>query len=375
MSPDQHHVTRRRLLRSAAGTAAVIGLGGTASASSSARDTAVDVSSGTLQDDEGADAEGRYAEVYEETIDDVVLVNVFGTGEPGRETPGGLGSGFVIDEYVVTNNHVVGGSEMVELQFRDEQWREGTVVGTDIHSDLAVLSVDDMPDGPDGLEFATGGPTIGDEVLALGNPLGLDASISQGIVSGIDRSLPSPTGFSIPAAIQTDAPVNPGNSGGPLVNLDGEVEGVVFAGAGQTIGFAISAALADRVVPTLVEDGAYEHPYMGVTVTPVGPQIAQANDLEEPRGVLVTETIPNGPADDVLRPATGGTTVDGSVVPVGGDVIVAIDEQEIPNQDLLSSVLALETSPDETIPIEIVRDGERGTVELTLESRPDVDAP
>ncbi|WP_440771836.1 S1C family serine protease [Natronorubrum sp. DTA28] len=369
MSPDERPVSRRRVLGLSAGVATATGFGSVVSASTGTQEAEDDD-----EPDEAADVGGQYAEVYQESIDDVVLVTVPGTGEPGQETPGGLGSGFVVDDYVVTNHHVVGSDE-VELQFRDEQWREGTVVGTDVHSDLAVLEVDDMPDGPDGLEFATDGPTIGAEVLALGNPLGLDASISQGIVSGIDRSLPSPTGFSIPAAIQTDASVNPGNSGGPLVDLDGEVVGVVFAGVGQTIGFAISAALANRVVPALVEDGTYEHPYMGVTVTPVGPQVAEANDLEEPRGVLITETIPNGPAEDVLQPATGATTVDGTAVPVGGDIIVAIGEEEIPNQDRLSSVLALETSPDETIPVEIIRDGERGIVELTLESRPDVDAP
>ncbi|ELY39616.1 S1C family serine protease [Natronorubrum tibetense] len=373
MSRDERPVSRRRLLGLSAGIATAAGIGTLSSASTRVQDAddGTDDQNGTTD----ADMAGRYAEIYQESIDDVVLITIPGTGEPGQETPGGLGSGFVVDDHVVTNSHVVDGSDEVELQFRDEQWREGSVVGTDVHSDLAVLEVDDMPDDTDGLEFATDGPTIGDEVLALGNPLGLDASISQGIVSGIDRSLPSPTGFSIPAAIQTDASLNPGNSGGPLVDLDGEVVGVAFAGVEQTIGFAISAALASRVVPALVEDGTYEHPYMGVSVTPVGPQIAEANDLEEPRGVLITETIPNGPAEDVLQPATGVETVDGTAVPVGGDVIVAINDEEIPNQDRLSSVLALETSPDETIPIEIIRDGERGIGELTLESRPDVDAP
>ncbi len=324
---------------------------------------------GAIQEDE----DEEYAAVYRETIDDVVLVNVFGEGPEG---PGGLGSGFVIDGgYVVTNDHVVAEAAEIELQFRDEQWRTASVIGTDVHSDLAVLDVDDLPDGPDGLSFAADDPVVGQEVLALGNPFGFDASISQGIVSGVDRSLPSPTGFSIPAAIQTDAPVNPGNSGGPLVTLDGDVLGVVFAGAGQTIGFAISAALADRVVPALVEDGEYEHAYMGVGVLPVGPLIAEANALEEPRGVLVVETDPDGPADGVLEAADETTTVDDASVPVNGDAIVAIAGEEIPNQDRLSSVLALETSPGETIDVEIVRDGERQTVELTLEPRPEEESP
>ncbi len=150
--------------------------------------------------------------------------------------------------------------------------------------------------------------------------------------------------------------------------------GVVFAGAGQTIGFAIAARLANRVVPALASEGEYEHPYIGVGVDPVGPQVAEANDLEA-GGVQVTEVVPNAPADGVLEPATETTTIDGELVRTGGDVILAIGDREIPNQDLLSSTLALETSPGETIEIEIVRDGEPGTVELTLASRPDVDTP
>ncbi len=362
-------LTRRGLLRIAGGTVAASGIGHTAVATDTDR-------AAQFSDDEETTAqpvEGEYTDIYQETIDDVVLVSVVGE-DP--EAPGGLGSGFVIsDGYVVTNDHVVMGASEVELQFRDEQWRTASVVGTDIHSDLAVLEVDDMPEIADGLSLTAADPVIGQEVLALGNPLGFDASISQGIVSGVDRSLPSPTGFSIPAAIQTDAPVNPGNSGGPLVTLDGDVLGVVFAGAGQNIGFAISAALAERAIPSLIEDGEYEHAYMGVGVAPVGPVIAEENTLEEPRGILVTETVDDAPADGVLEPADETTTVDGVPVPIGGDVIVAIDGEEIPNQEQLSSVLALETAPGDVITIEVIRDGERETVEMELEPRPDVDLP
>ncbi len=314
-----------------------------------------------------------YADIYQESIDDVVLVSV---AEENGASPGGLGSGFAMENgYVVTNDHVLLGASEVELQFRDEQWRTADVVGTDVHSDLAVVEVADPPAAVEGFSLATAAPEIGQQVLALGNPLGLDASVSQGIVSGVDRSLPSPTGFSIPAAIQTDAPVNPGNSGGPLVSLDGDVLGVVFAGAGQNIGFAISAALADRVVPTLVEDGEYEHPYLGVGVEPVGPVLAEANELDEPRGVLVVETISDAPADGVLEPAETTATVDGTSVPAGGDVIVAIDDTEIPNQDRLSSVLALETAPGESIDIDVIRDDDRETIEVTLDARPEIEFP
>jgi serine protease Do len=355
-------ITRRRALRIAGGTAVASSL---ASGSAAARRVG--------RTDDSDEDHGPYADVYEETIDSVVLVTVFGD----EATPDGLGSGFVVDDRVVTNDHVVGDAGEVEVQFRDEQWRSANVAGTDVHSDLAVLEVDDVPDDATGLSLAEDEPTVGQEVLALGNPLGLDASISQGLVSGVDRSLPSPTGFSIPAAIQTDAPVNPGNSGGPLVDLAGDVVGVVFAGAGQTIGFAIAAGLANRVVPALATDGEYQHPYLGVSVVPVSPLVAEANDLDEPRGVLIVGTATDSPDDDVLEPADDVESIDGDPVPVGGDVLIAIDGEEIPNQDRLSSTIALETSPDQTVEIDVVRDGEEQTVELTLDSRPeaDVDIP
>ncbi|RQH03518.1 S1C family serine protease [Natrarchaeobius oligotrophus] len=367
MSPGPRRFSRREFASVGVGL-----LAGIASARPSTATGGQRTVEGVGSSDQGDAFEDRpYADVYDDTIDDVVLVTVGGIDD----APGGIGSGFVVDDYVVTNDHVVGDADRVECQFRDEQWRTGTVVGTDAHSDLAAIEIEDLPEMASGLSFARAEPEIGQEVLALGNPLGLDASLSQGIVSGTDRSLPSPTGFSIPAAIQTDAPVNPGNSGGPLVTLEGEVLGIVFAGAGQTIGFAISALLADRVVPALIEDGEYDHSYVGVSVDPVGPLIAAANDLEEARGVLITEIVPGSPADGVLEPATATTTIDGTDVETGGDVLVAIDGHDIPNQDLLSSTLALETSPGETIDVDVIRDGERGTVELTLDERPAVDAP
>ncbi|WP_339102901.1 trypsin-like peptidase domain-containing protein [Haloterrigena salinisoli] len=369
VTPDPDQCTRRRILGAvgAAGAAAAIGLGGTGGGTAQ---NETNESNATVGQDDGPAVDSPYTETYRNTIDSVVLVTVSGTGGLGGGG-GGLGTGFVVDDqHIVTNNHVVQNASEggIEIQFSNQEWRTASVVGTDGYSDLAVLRVDDMPDVATGLSLSESEPVIGQEVLAIGNPLGFDASVSQGIVSGINRSLPSPTGFSIPAAIQTDAPINPGNSGGPLVGLEGEVLGVVFAGAGQTIGFAISARLANRVVPALIEDGTYEHPYMGVGVLPVGPEIADEIGLEEANGVLVGEVVPDSPADGVLMPASGAS-------PSSGDVIIAIDGEEIPNQDQLSAYLSLETSPGDTIELEIVRDGEEQTVDLTLEERPDIEQP
>jgi len=353
MAMPSEQPTRRRALRTIGTAVAVGGLG---------------AGSSVAQDDQDGDGgvDSPYTAVYRDTIDSVVLVTV--TGPRGG---GGLGSGFVIDEqHVVTNDHVVSNATDggVELQFNTEAWRTASIVGTDPYSDLAVLRVENMPDAASELSIVDREPAIGQEVLALGNPFGLDASISQGIVSGVDRVLPSPSGFSIPAAIQTDAPVNPGNSGGPLVSLEREVFGVVFAGAGQAIGFAISPRLANRVLPALIEDGTYEHPYMGVAVQPVGPEIADAVGLEEAAGVLVVEVVPDAPADDVLEPATPDQ-------PGSGDVIVAIDGEQVQNQAQLLSYLALETAPGDTVELTVVRSGEEQSVEVTLESRPEPQLP
>jgi S1-C subfamily serine protease len=359
-------VSRRRLL-AATGTALAGAFAGCSSPTNG--QTAVDGvdSIDAAPRGERQDGESVYAQVYEATIDSVVLVSV-ADAENGR----GTGSGFVYDDnYLVTNEHVVGGVDAAEIQFSDGEWQTASVVGTDRYSDLAVLEVPDVPDYATPLPLAESDPAVGAEVVALGNPLGLDASVSRGIVSGVDRALPSPTGFSIPDAIQTDAALNPGNSGGPLVALDGTVEGVIFSTGGENVGFCISAALARRVFPALIEDDEYDHTFVGVTLTSVSPTVAEANNLQTARGVMVTDVFPDTPADGVLRAATDVTTVNGVRVPTGGDVVVRIDDRPIPDQSTLSSYLALETRPGDTISIGVVRNGVERSVDLTLAERPD----
>jgi len=304
--------------------------------------------------------ENAYTAVYETVIDSVVLVQV-----TGSEFGQGEGTGFVYDdEHLVTNDHVVAGADEIDIQFEGGQWRPAEIVGTDPHSDLAVLDVEDIPESATPLSLSETDAAVGQEVVAIGNPLGLDASVSRGIVSGVERSLPSPTEFNIPDAIQTDAAVNPGNSGGPLVNLDGGVEGVIFAGGGDNIGFAISAALARRVVPSLIETGEYDHSYLGVQFTPVTPEVADANDLEAARGVLITGVESGGPADGQLETNASPESPE-------GDVVTGIDGTEIPDENAFSSHLALETSPDETISMTVVRDGVEQSVSVTLGARSD----
>jgi S1-C subfamily serine protease len=289
-----------------------------------------------------------------------------------RATGRGQGTGFVVDgTHLVTNEHVVRGGETVLARFGDGRYRETEVVGTDAYADLAVVRPRELPDGAAGLEWTPGEPPIGAEVLAIGTPFGFEGSVSAGIVSGLNRSIPGPGGFAIPDAIQTDAAVNPGNSGGPLVTMEGRVAGVINSGGGDNIGFAVSAALSQRVVPALIEDGEYDHSLVGVRLEPVTPAAAAEYGLDRAFGAIVVGVQSGGPAEGVLQPADGETTVDGVAVPTGGDVIVAVDGQQVRTLGEFSAYLALNTSPDQTVTMTVVRDGERRDVSLTLAERPE----
>lgn len=303
-----------------------------------------------------------YTRVYRDTIDSVVLV----------DPPRGQGSGFVYDEtHLVTNAHVVGEADEADVRFSSGEWRAGTVVGRDAHSDLAAVELDAMPESASPLSFADADPVVGQEVVVIGNPFDLGGSVTSGIVSGVDRSIPSPAGFPIPDAIQTDAGVNPGNSGGPMMTLDGEVLAVINSGGGENIAFGISAALTTRVVPSLIETGGYDHAFVGAAFTPVTPDIAAANGLAEPRGLLVTAVLDDGPAAGTLRASDDSTVVEGRTVPVGGDVLLTIDGRAVTTSESLGSYLALETRPGQTVALTVLRDGTERTLELELGTQPD----
>ena len=335
-----------------------------------AGDVGVSPSDDAASQQEGASCD--YESLYDRTIGSVVSVQVL-TGE-GQ----GLGSGFVYDDEgrIVTNQHVVGNSSTVEVQFNRGQWRTAEVVGTDAYSDLAVLNVNRVPEYATPLELADGMPEQGQSVGALGSPLGLDATITDGIVSGTNRSLPAggPQGplFTIPNTVQTTAAINPGNSGGPLVNCEGEVVGVNTAtlSESENTGFAVPASRVTRVVPALIENGSYAHSYLGISSIDVSPLIAEGNDLDVTRGVLVRDVVPGGPADGVLRGDTGTARVEGVEGPRGGDGSLAIDGNRIRSGEDLSSYLT-QTRPGQTVTLRILRDGKRTRVEVELGERPE----
>lgn len=362
--------TRRRFL----GTLSVALAGGTAGCSGvlGGQDATEDGDSGTstptratsTATDGGRGATGStsrnvspYTRAYRATVGSVVLIRVR-TGEGG-----GQGSGFVFrGGHVVTNEHVVGDATDIRVRFARGQWRSASVVGTDVSSDLAVIEVSNPPGYADPLRLVANEPAIGTEVVAIGNPFGaqFEGSVSAGIVSGVNRSIPAQNGYTIPGAIQTDAAVNPGNSGGPLVTLDGRVVGVINSGGGENIAFAISAALVRRVVPGLIRSGEYEHAYLGVRLATVTPAIAERVGLARPRGVLVGEVLSNGPSAGTLG---------------RGDVVLALDGRRIDTREGLSSYLALQTSPGDAIEITVRRDGQRRTVRLELGARPEQSRP
>jgi S1-C subfamily serine protease len=304
----------------------------------------------------GTPPAGRFRAAYDATAESVAAVRV----------DGGQGTCYATDDaHLVTNQHVVEDAEQVSIQYARDDWGPASVVATDVYSDLAVLADADRPGYVTPLSLAGYPPAVGQEVIVIGTPFGLRGTLTTGVVSGVGRALEAATGFSVPGAIQTDAAVNPGNSGGPLLSLDGEVVGVISAGGGENIGFGIPPQLVRRVVPDLIEFGDYQHPFLGVSLADVTPAVAERNDFAQARGAIVLATVDGGPADGVLRPSR-----DRSPVPVGGDVIVGLDGVPIDSVADLLTYLAFRAFPGDRLGVTVVRDGSERTVELTVGVRP-----
>ena len=334
--------------------------------------------------------------IYEQVNPSVVNVTVLGRGDqllPDDHAPSGIdpddllevssGSGFVWDAlgHIVTNNHVVEDAEEVQVTFSDGTVAVADVVGTDVDSDLAVLLIEA---GGYALTPVTVGDMddvrVGMRVAAIGNPFGLEGTLTSGIVSAIGRSIPARGGFSIPDSIQTDAAINPGNSGGPLLNERGELIGVnaqirsdVRANSG--VGFAIPVSVVARAVPSIIETGKYEHSFMGVSGGTLSPICAEALGVPTTlRGAVIAQVLARTPASQAGL--HGGDlpidTLYPSICPesVGGDIIVAIDETPVVTFDDVLAYLQRNTSPGDTVRLTIWRDGNTLQVELTLSARP-----
>jgi len=286
----------------------------------------------------------------------------------------GTGSGFVYDTqgHVVTNNHVVEGAREIEVVLADGTVLPAEVVGTDAYYDLAVLRVDPAQVRAAPLPLGSADSLrVGQRVLAIGNPFGLDRTLTTGVISALDRTIESESGSVIGNAIQTDAAINPGNSGGPLLNSRGEVIGVNTAiqspsGGSVGIGFAVPISAVQRVVPDLIAYGRYRHPSLRVQVRELGYEVRPAADGPQ-RGLLIVALDPNGPAGQAGLQAAVVRRQGFRTVFVGGDIILAINGQEVHTRDDLTLYLEKHTLPGDTVTLTVSNiSGETREVTVTV---------
>ena len=318
--------------------------------------------------------------LYKQVNPAVVNITIY-TPQQGEELPLGQGSGFVYDQSgnIATDAHVVHGADQIEVSFWDGSIEQAKLVGEDLNSDLAIIKVEKLPPGSHPLPLGNlDNVQVGQTVVAIGNPFGLEGTLTRGIVSAVGRTIPALTPFSIPQAVQTDAPINPGNSGGPLLNLDGEVIGINAqietsndSRANSGVGFAIPVSILQRVLPELAQNGHYDWAWLGVRGTNLTPTIAAAMQLPIERGAYITSIIEDGPASKTeLRGSNDNQMENGRLVPVGGDVVTAINGSPINSFDDLLIYVALQTSPGQQINLTVNRDGKMLEIPLTLEARP-----
>jgi putative serine protease PepD len=293
------------------------------------------------------------ASLYKEISPSVVEISVEAQGDSPFGTPqGGTGTGWMYDAtHIVTNQHVIDGTNEVTIRFEDGREVQARVVGSDPSTDVALLEIDESADAPAVLERgSTESLEVGDPVVAIGSPFGLEGSLTTGVVSGLGRTIQAPDGFTIDDVVQTDAALNPGNSGGPLLDLNGRVVGMNAqiasqSGSNSGIGYAIPIETVQSVVDQLLADGQVEHAYLGVQVA----------DAENNGGARIVEVVQGGPADDA------GVQQGDVVVSAGGDAVQNGD-------DLRNAVDA--QKPGDELKLELRRDGETRTVTVELGTRP-----
>jgi putative serine protease PepD len=320
----------------------------------------------TVSDPEpAASASGlTIGDIYERT--NKAVVEITATTVDGSQRS--QGSGFVYDHRgnIVTNQHVVdsAGAGPISVRFWDGSTHSAEVVGTDPSTDLAVIRVNAAGSVLEPLRLGdSSGVGVGDSVIAMGSPFGLEGTVTSGIVSALHRQMTAPNDFTITDSIQTDAAINHGNSGGPLLDDRGRVIGVNAqiesnSGGNDGVGFAIPSNTVRSIVSQLIETGQAEHAYLGVTLLPV------------PGGVALTKVKSGTPAEQAeLRAATGSKTVNGQAIPTGGDVIVALDGKAISSTAELQRAIDAKR-PGDAVSITLVRNGERRTIQVTLGTRP-----
>ncbi len=318
-------------------------------------------------------------EIFDKSEPGVVRVNV--QREKSEDVRGGVGSGFVFDKkgHIITNAHVVKDANKVTVTFLDGRSYNAEIIGTDEYTDIAVIKVNADLALLNPLSIGdSSNLKVGEGIAAIGNPFGLSGSMTSGIISQLGRLLPSGTdpAYNIPDVIQTDAAINPGNSGGPLLNMRGEIVGINTAiqsttGSNTGVGFAIPSQTVAKIVPTLIENGEYKHPWIGISGRDIDPDMAKVLNLKDAVGFLVITVVEDSPAFNTGLIGSNKTiNVEGVNYPIGGDVILVVDDIEVRKiDDILIHLQRAKSVGDEMI-LEILRDGRTTSVTIVLEERP-----
>jgi len=317
-------------------------------------------------------------QIFERAEAGVVRVNIQRSEEV--VSTNGVGSGFVFDKngHVITNAHVVENSDKVVVTFLDGRSYNAEVIGIDPATDISVIRVDaDSSLLKPLLIGDSSNLKVGMQVAAIGNPFGLSGSMTSGIVSALGRLLPQESGFSIPDVIQTDAAINPGNSGGPLLNSRGEVVGINTAIQSATgeftgVGFAIPSNTIAKIVPKLISDGTYHHPWVGIAGRDINPDLAKVLHLTDARGFLIVNVVEGSPADKAgLKGSSETKEIDGIEYLIGGDVVLSVDGNVVRKiDDILIHLQRYKSVGDEMV-LEILRDGRVTNIVVKLDERPD----
>lgn len=327
---------------------------------------------GQAQSDLVLPAEQMFADIYNRVSPSVVaIITAANVGEDGEDFfAEGSGSGFVIDQqgHIVTNFHVVDGADRIEVYMFDGTIAEAQVIGLDPDSDIAVIRINVPTDRLVPVPLGDSGQlTVGQTVLALGNPFANNWTLTSGIVSALDRTIFGLNNYSIGGVIQTDAAINPGNSGGPLLNLRGEVVGVNAQIESNTrqnsgVGFAVPSNLVKRVIGELIANGSVNYSFIGINSRPIDLDLIQEYNLPNNiRGVAVRQVVPGSPASESGLRTIGTNSI---------DVIIAINGQPLRDFAELVGYLAINTAPGETVQLTVYRDGQEIPISVTLSDRP-----
>ena len=318
------------------------------------------------------------------------LIEIFEKAEPGvvrvntqnnqtENEVGGVGSGFVFDKkgHIITNAHVIDDATKTIVTFLDGRSYNAEIVGVDDSTDIGVIKVSADLKLLHPLSLGdSANLKVGETITAIGNPFGLSGSMTSGIISQMGRLLPSDSGFSIPDVIQTDAAINPGNSGGPLLNMRGEIVGINTAiqsttGEFTAVGFAIPSQTVAKIVPTLISEGEYKHPWIGISGKDIDPDTANVLGLKDTLGFLIITVVEDSPAFDAGLIGSNKTIeVEGREYPLGGDIIIAVDGMDVRKiDDILIHLQRVKTVGDEMV-LEILRDNRTTDITIILQERP-----